>query len=107
MINLPVFEKLILRVLLPDYDFEYTIGFYEEGYLDIKHKKSSTAACIWLWGQIFKAAPELIKLHILGEIYMIMNYLKTAVRNILRHKGYSLINILGLGIGLTDGAPAL
>ena len=31
---------------------------------------------------------------------MILNYLKIAVRNILKHKGYSMINIAGLAIGL-------
>lgn len=31
---------------------------------------------------------------------MLKNYLKTAFRNIWRHKGYSLINLLGLAIGL-------
>ncbi len=32
---------------------------------------------------------------------MISNYFKIAIRNILRQKGYSLINIFGLAIGLT------
>ncbi len=32
---------------------------------------------------------------------MIKNYFKIALRNILRHKGYSIINILGLTIGIT------
>ena len=31
---------------------------------------------------------------------MLKNYLKIALRNLLKHKGYSLINILGLAIGL-------
>ena len=31
---------------------------------------------------------------------MIKNYLKTAFRIILRHKGFSLINILGLSVGM-------
>jgi len=31
---------------------------------------------------------------------MFKNYLKVALRNILRHKGYSLINITGLAIGM-------
>ncbi len=32
---------------------------------------------------------------------MLKNYLKTAVRNLLRYKGFSLINILSLAIGIT------
>ncbi|HEX9653647.1 MAG TPA: ABC transporter permease, partial [bacterium] len=31
---------------------------------------------------------------------MFKNYLKIAVRNLLKHKGYSFINIAGLAIGL-------
>ena len=31
---------------------------------------------------------------------MIRNYLKIAIRNLMRHTGYTVINILGLGIGL-------
>ncbi len=31
---------------------------------------------------------------------MFSNYFKTAYRNILRNKGYSLINIVGLALGL-------
>ena len=31
---------------------------------------------------------------------MISNYLKTAVRNLWKHRGYSLINLLGLSIGM-------
>lgn len=31
---------------------------------------------------------------------MIQNYLKTSLRNLLRHKGYSFINILGLTVGI-------
>ncbi len=32
---------------------------------------------------------------------MVANYLKVAFRNIVRRKGYSLINIIGLGLGLS------
>jgi len=32
--------------------------------------------------------------------HMFKNYLKIAVRNLLRHKGYSLINITGLAVGM-------
>ncbi|MDX5419678.1 MAG: ABC transporter permease, partial [Hymenobacteraceae bacterium] len=32
---------------------------------------------------------------------MLRNYLKTAYRNLFRHKAFSLINISGLALGLT------
>ena len=31
---------------------------------------------------------------------MIKNFLKIAIRNIIRHKGFSLINIVGLAVGI-------
>ena len=31
---------------------------------------------------------------------MLKNFLKTAFRNLIKHKGYSLLNILGLAIGM-------
>ena len=33
---------------------------------------------------------------------MIQNYLKIAFRNLVRHKGYALINIIGLAVGITS-----
>ncbi|MBM3434595.1 MAG: FtsX-like permease family protein [Bacteroidetes bacterium] len=38
---------------------------------------------------------------------MYRHYLKSAIRNLLKHKGYSLINILGLSIGLACGIMIL
>ena len=32
---------------------------------------------------------------------MLKNYLKIALRNLLRHKAYSFINIAGLAVGVT------
>ena len=32
---------------------------------------------------------------------MFKNWIKTALRNLFKHKGYSLINIAGLAIGMT------
>jgi len=37
---------------------------------------------------------------IFWEIKMIKNYLKIALRNIKKYKGYSFINITGLAIGM-------
>ena len=35
-----------------------------------------------------------------GRFFMIKNYLKTALRNLSRHKGYSFINIFGFAMGM-------
>ena len=33
---------------------------------------------------------------------MLQNYLKVIMRNVFRHKGYSIINLLGLAVGMTS-----
>jgi hypothetical protein len=38
---------------------------------------------------------------------MILNYIKSAFRNIARHKGYSLINIVGLAVGIISSLAVL
>ena len=35
---------------------------------------------------------------------MLKNYLKIALRNLLKHKGYTFINVAGLAAGMYDGA---
>ena len=37
----------------------------------------------------------------LGRHNVLKNYIKIAIRTILRHKGYSFINVVGLAIGMT------
>jgi len=39
--------------------------------------------------------------HVFGGVSMLKNYLKIALRHIKRYKGYSIINITGLAIGMT------
>jgi putative ABC transport system permease protein len=99
--ELPAVAGVILRILLRDGDYEDLIGYYRNGYLDVYSSQGPKEARFWLWSQIHRALPALMRMKVLGEMIMFNNYLKTAVRNILRHKVYSLINISGLAIGFT------
>ena len=46
-----------------------------------------------MWGTCYQSST-------INSFTMLTNYLKIAVRNLLRHKGYAAINILGLALGL-------
>ncbi|MGD8536861.1 MAG: hypothetical protein PVF66_13510, partial [Candidatus Aminicenantes bacterium] len=76
------------------------VGDYEEIYQELAHERSLHAARSWYWSQVLKSLPMLITNLIFGSVAMFKNYLKLAYRNILRHKRYALLNIIGLAVGL-------
>jgi len=54
----------------------------------------------WCRRQILRSFPGHLKNLAVWRIQMFKNFLKIAVRNLTRHPGFSLINILGLAVGL-------
>jgi putative ABC transport system permease protein len=57
-------------------------------------------AVLWLWIHAIAAVPKFVIQLAFWRFYMFKNYLKIAIRNIKRNKGYSFINIAGLSIGI-------
>jgi putative ABC transport system permease protein len=76
------------------------IGDFEEIYSEIASERGALAASLWYWGQIFKSIPSFLSNSMYWSVAMLKNYLKVIFRNIRKHKGYSLINITGLAIGM-------
>jgi putative ABC transport system permease protein len=54
----------------------------------------------WYWLRVMESIPGIIRDSLYWRIVMIKNYLKIALRNFQRHKGYSLINIAGFSAGM-------
>jgi len=75
-------------------------GDFEELYAELRSKEGRRAAELWYWGQILKSIPSCLNDFFFWRSKMLKNYIKTALRNIIRHKGYSFINITGLAIGM-------
>jgi ABC-type antimicrobial peptide transport system permease subunit len=90
----------LLQRLLVDGEHDSLAGDFEEIYREMVEEKGTIAAFTWYWLQIFRLLP----LFFLNKMYfggiMIKNYLKITFRNIVKHKGYSFINIFGLAIGM-------
>ena len=65
-------------------------------------EKGLFRARLWYWGQCFDAVIKNTTFDAVWSLSMIKNYLKITLRNIRKHKGYSLINISGLVLGLAS-----
>jgi ABC-type antimicrobial peptide transport system permease subunit len=90
----------LLERLLVDGEHDSLAGDFEEIYREIIKEKGTIAAFTWYWLQVVRLFPA----YFINKIYyggiMIKNYLKITFRNMIKHKGYSFINIFGLAIGM-------
>ncbi len=77
------------------------IGDIEELYIEKLKSSGRLNAFLCLLRHLFKSYPFFFADLINRRITMFMNYLKTALRNLMKYKGYSLINITGLAIGIS------
>jgi len=99
----PIISVIILQYLMNHKHPESMIGDYEEQYREVANEKGIFAASIWSAVQIVTAIPSFINNSFYWGGIMTKSYLKLAIRNILRYKTFSFINITGLAIGLAAG----
>lgn len=76
------------------------LGDFEEAYREFLMDKGRFSAAAWYLIQIIKAMPSFVSNSYYGSETMFKNYLTAAIRNLTRNKIYSLLNILGLAIGI-------
>jgi putative ABC transport system permease protein len=72
----------------------------QEVFTMICQKQSIVSARLWYWGQSLDAVIKNTLFNLAWRLVMFKNYLKIAVRNIRRHKGFTFINIIGLSISI-------
>lgn len=96
----PGLARWLLKQVLPEDGWETAIGDFEEQYHRMA-KKNVFGAVAWYMKNIIHLLPKKIFHSIWWRLTMFKNYLKTAVRNLLKYRGYSIINIVGLAVGIT------
>jgi putative ABC transport system permease protein len=91
----------LLKKFFPYESGLYTqLGDIDEAFRAIAKEKSHFAAKAWYWIAALRSIPYSIWRSLAWDSVMMKNYMKIAVRNLKKYKTGSLINIVGLSIGL-------
>ncbi|MCP4724676.1 MAG: ABC transporter permease, partial [bacterium] len=94
-----LFENLLVKLISAS-DTESLSGDFGEMYLRISRENGKLKAVSWYLLHLLKFTVYYLIQNLHWSYTMLKNYLKIAMRNIIRQKGYSLINIGGLSIGI-------
>ena len=96
----PKMARWLMFRFLPRTEHDYLGGDFDEIYNSILEEMGRAAANRWYWFQLIQSLPDIFLNSIYWSLVMFKNYLKITFRNLKRHKGYSLINIAGLSVGM-------
>ena len=95
------FRKCILGRLLRKSVREAALEDFEDQFIYISKTKGKWASFLWCGIQIASLIPFAVIDSAYWSLVMFENYLKSAFRHIKKQKGYSLITLAGLTIGIT------
>jgi ABC-type antimicrobial peptide transport system permease subunit len=73
---------------------------FEEKFAWLAQERGRGVALAWYLGQIAYLVPIAVKDSLYWSAVMFQNYAVIALRNVRKHKAYSLINVAGLAIGI-------
>lgn len=99
-IRKPRIPLWLLRITAVESCKHSAVGDLEELYVDRVIERGRFVAFFWLCCQTLRSVPIFFMYSLFWRSVMFKNYMKTALRNIKKHRGYSFINITGLAIGL-------
>ena len=97
----PRISRWIFKRFLARYNQDTSLGDLEEEFFLNVDESGLYSARRWYRQQVLKSIPWCLNHAIRSHADMIVNYIKIALRNLKRYKIYSLINILGLAVGIS------
>ncbi len=98
--RIPRIPDWILKHVYSYDNVEAYSGDIEEEFAEIQKCQGRTKAKCWIWFHAIAAIPRWGQHSIIWRVTMFKNYFKIALRNFIRQKGYTFINIAGLAIGI-------
>ena len=96
----PALAAWILSKINSREDRLSVLSDFSEIYEELANEQGFPKARRWYWIQVLRSIPMFVFNHIYWRLGMFKNYLKIAVRNIERHKGFTFVNIIGLSISI-------
>ncbi len=83
------------------YERSYLLnGDLEEEFVELTRSQGTRPAHRWFRRQVLRSFPAYIHHSLIWRILMFQNYLKTAWRQLLRHRAFSFINVAGMALGM-------
>jgi putative ABC transport system permease protein len=76
------------------------IGDCEEEFSERANSHGFLKARLWYWKLVLISLPSFFTNVCYWSAAMFKNYLTVALRNVMRHRGFSVINIAGLAVGM-------
>ena len=96
----PRLAEWLLRMIHSDKGDYTHLGDFNEVYNSICRNQSRIQAGIWYRFQIIRSIPGFIANKLYWSKAMFKNYLTLTFRNFIKNKGFSLINLGGLAVGM-------
>ncbi len=97
----PKILEWLLNRISPKMDIQEKLGDFEELYIEKKSLYGAIHSWLWYLSQLTKLSKTQLQNSIYGGYAMYKNYIRIIIRNLFRNKDFSLINILGLAMGIT------
>ena len=92
-------EWVILRLAWPEDRSSVQENLREE-YAFVQTSRGKKSAHLWYWQHLVRSFFPFVRFLVYWRLVMFKNHLKLVLRSAVRHKGYSLINVAGLAVGL-------
>ncbi len=96
----PKAAEWILRICHSDQGEHTHLGDFAEMFGEIAVSRGRGKAVFWYWMQIWRSLPGFLSNRLYWSLNMLRNYALISFRTMVKNKGFSLIALLGLAVGL-------